>query len=132
MDCPKCKEAMIVLELRQIEIDYCTSCSGIWLDKGELELLVGDQQEQQDTVLSDFVPQHRSKEKAYRCPICRKKMEKVLSGKQHQILIDRCHNHHGLWFDAGELHLLIESYSGKEDPVVSLLNEMFRYNLKKQ
>ena len=42
MDCPVCKNAMIVLELDEVEVDYCTECEGIWLDAGELELLLGD------------------------------------------------------------------------------------------
>ena len=33
---------MLVLELQQIEIDYCQECEGIWLDAGELELLLDD------------------------------------------------------------------------------------------
>ena len=40
MDCPVCKNAMITLELEEVEIDYCTDCGGIWLDSGELELLL--------------------------------------------------------------------------------------------
>ena len=44
MDCPVCKDAMITLELKDVEIDYCTDCGGIWLDAGELELLLGEQQ----------------------------------------------------------------------------------------
>ena len=39
MDCPACKEPLIVLELNEVEIDNCVSCGGIWLDKGELERL---------------------------------------------------------------------------------------------
>ncbi len=42
MDCPVCKNAMIVLELGEVEIDYCPGCDGIWLDAGELEMLLGD------------------------------------------------------------------------------------------
>ena len=33
---------MITLELQEVEIDYCTDCGGIWLDAGELELLLGE------------------------------------------------------------------------------------------
>ncbi len=40
MNCPVCKEPLIVLELEQIEVDYCTRCAGVWLDAGELELLL--------------------------------------------------------------------------------------------
>ena len=42
MDCPVCKNAMITLELADVEIDYCTDCGGIWLDAGELEMLLGE------------------------------------------------------------------------------------------
>ena len=42
MDCPTCHNAMITLELADVEIDHCTSCGGIWLDSGELELLLDD------------------------------------------------------------------------------------------
>ncbi len=42
MDCPVCKSAMITLELAKVEIDYCTGCKGVWLDAGELEMLLED------------------------------------------------------------------------------------------
>lgn len=38
--CCRCKEEMIVMELHNIEADYCVDCGGIWLDEGELELLL--------------------------------------------------------------------------------------------
>ncbi len=34
-----------MLELDQIEIDHCLSCGGIWLDAGEIELLLETEQE---------------------------------------------------------------------------------------
>ena len=40
MVCPVCRKAMIVVEYHQIELDYCTSCHGVWFDSGELELLL--------------------------------------------------------------------------------------------
>ena len=45
MECMVCQEPMIVLELDDIEIDYCVICAGIWLDAGELELLLEDSKE---------------------------------------------------------------------------------------
>jgi Zn-finger nucleic acid-binding protein len=40
MKCPVCHELMMVLELEKVEIDYCVLCRGIWLDEGELEMLL--------------------------------------------------------------------------------------------
>ena len=38
MKCPVCKDIDLVMSERQgIEIDYCPSCRGVWLDRGELD-----------------------------------------------------------------------------------------------
>ena len=41
MKCPHCPETTLVMTDRQgIEIDYCPSCRGVWLDRGELDKLL--------------------------------------------------------------------------------------------
>lgn len=41
MKCPHCTETTLVMTERQgIEIDYCPSCRGVWLDRGELDKLI--------------------------------------------------------------------------------------------
>lgn len=41
MDCPVCKNVQLVMSDRQgIEIDYCPSCRGVWLDRGELDKII--------------------------------------------------------------------------------------------
>ena len=40
MNCPVCKEPMIIVEHERIELDYCTTCLGVWFDAGELSLLL--------------------------------------------------------------------------------------------
>lgn len=41
MLCPVCKNVNLAMTDRQgIEIDYCPSCRGIWLDRGELDRLI--------------------------------------------------------------------------------------------
>ena len=41
MKCPQCKDNALAMSERQgIEIDYCPSCRGIWLDRGELDKLI--------------------------------------------------------------------------------------------
>lgn len=41
MKCPACTETHLMLSERQgVEIDYCPSCRGIWLDRGELDKLL--------------------------------------------------------------------------------------------
>jgi len=38
--CPKCKGPMRTYARNGITIDQCTTCHGIFLDRGELELLI--------------------------------------------------------------------------------------------
>ena len=41
MLCPVCKSVELVMADRQgIEIDYCPTCRGVWLDRGELDKLI--------------------------------------------------------------------------------------------
>jgi len=41
MKCPTCPDATLVMTERQgVEIDYCPTCRGIWLDRGELDKLL--------------------------------------------------------------------------------------------
>jgi Zn-finger nucleic acid-binding protein len=127
MDCPVCKKsAMIVLELDQVEVDYCTDCNGIWLDSGELEMLFADA-EQAKQLIDSFQSAAGSNEKKRRCPICLKKMEKILIGDETEpVVIDRCRKSHGLWFDRGELPKTLEKGNfDKEKKVIRLLSEIF-------
>ena len=41
MKCPHCKDqALVMSEHQGVEIDYCPSCRGLWLDRGELDKLL--------------------------------------------------------------------------------------------
>ncbi|MBI5893963.1 MAG: zf-TFIIB domain-containing protein [Deltaproteobacteria bacterium] len=37
MRCPKCGMHLIEIDYKNIKIDKCSECEGIWLDAGELE-----------------------------------------------------------------------------------------------
>jgi hypothetical protein len=39
MACPRCSAAMTEVALEHVKIDRCIGCGGVFLDKGELELL---------------------------------------------------------------------------------------------
>jgi Zn-finger nucleic acid-binding protein len=42
--CPKCGAGMRTYERNGIHIDQCTSCRGVFLDRGELEHLIDAEQ----------------------------------------------------------------------------------------
>jgi Zn-finger nucleic acid-binding protein len=90
---------MITLELAEVEVDYCTVCGGIWLDAGELELLLADA-EQTKELLDSFKIDSDCAEKRRKCPICLKRMQKIIVGPSRPVLLlDKCPKGDGLWFD---------------------------------
>ena len=40
MQCPNCDSQLTMTERQGIEIDYCPSCRGVWLDRGELDKII--------------------------------------------------------------------------------------------
>jgi Zn-finger nucleic acid-binding protein len=119
---------MITLELDNVEIDYCTDCGGIWLDSGELEMLLGDPT-RAETLIASFAIDADSTEKRRKCPICDKKMTKVVVGRTSpKLLIDRCRKGHGLWFDKGELQDIFDrAQLDADNKIQKLLADMFSH-----
>ena len=38
MNCPRCSGSQLQRAMRQgVEVDFCTTCLGIWFDRGEVE-----------------------------------------------------------------------------------------------
>jgi len=135
MICPVCKYDMIVVEYHNIELDYCNSCKGVWFDSGELELLLESHGLEEIKVFLDDIRNSQeavSSEKKRNCPICGRKMKKTAIGGQPEVLIDICHDKHGLWFDGGEVTQLVRHLSGEHPPkhdsreqVIGFLEEVF-------
>lgn len=40
MKCPKCGGDLVERDLKHVKVDQCTECEGVWLDKGEIEMLM--------------------------------------------------------------------------------------------
>ena len=120
---------MITLELEDVEIDHCVNCGGIWLDAGELELLLGEPAKAKD-LLDSFKIDSRSVEETRKCPICDKKMRKIIVGSSKPtLLIDKCRRGDGLWFDRGELHDIFDRAElDKDSKIQRLLTDMFGHS----
>ena len=137
MICPACRKPTIVVEHENIELDYCTSCSGVWFDTGELELLLESMQLEKSSLSLENIlalPETMSTEKKRRCPICRQKMRKATIGKEPEVLIDVCSQGEGLWFDGGEINQIISQCVGKscaetdsQSRVLSFLRDTFKF-----
>jgi len=126
MRCPVDKEPLVILEYQGVEIDYCLTCGGVWLDAGELELLLGD-----EAACASFIaggdPKAIAGEKPRRCPACRKKMAKIVTKGDKPVVYDQCKRGHGLWFDDGELENVLQQGMAVQGStqVVTFLRDMF-------
>ena len=56
LTCPKCRGTMRNYERNGIHIDQCTECRGVFLDRGELELLMDA-----ESAYTQTAPQGRAK-----------------------------------------------------------------------
>lgn len=125
MKCPACRDVMIVLELEQVEVDHCVACGGVWLDGGELELLLEDAEERKK-LLESISKGQASHEKSRKCPMCDRKMAKAVCGPAKQLLLDRCPKRHGFWFDRNELLTVLQlGGADRESKVVHFLQKIF-------
>ncbi len=128
--CPTCREPMIVLELQGVEVDYCLTCHGTWLDAGELELITELAAGQPGPLQLALHAAGRGRSGQRRCPRCRRKMRLIDVGQGPVVELDRCPAGHGLWLDAGELATVVSEFSGQENAhVAEFLGDLFRHKL---
>jgi uncharacterized protein len=126
--CPKCHIDLIILRFKDVEVDLCQKCQGIWLDDGELQdLLAHDGNATQDPLLQFQNTEGRTPQgNPYLCPRCDSPMQELTAQtKTSELAIERCGLGHGLWFDAQELQQLLASFSPATSSSIKYLNEVF-------
>ena len=40
MKCPKCGATLVTVDLHGVQVDRCPECGGLWLDAGEIDVLM--------------------------------------------------------------------------------------------
>lgn len=63
MPCPIDGTQLVMSERQGIEIDYCPTCRGVWLDRGELDKIV-----QRSAPESGPIPQHQQPAQPHYAP----------------------------------------------------------------
>jgi Zn-finger nucleic acid-binding protein len=116
--CPRCSDVLDRLSASGIEVDVCSSCAGIWLDKGELAVL---------KVSGSFFEMLRLKPAGRRkappssaavtlsCPACPGTLSAF---PLVDVAIDICGSCQGLWLDKGELDVALKALDSKTDQAV--------------
>ncbi|HEY0007293.1 MAG TPA: zf-TFIIB domain-containing protein [Tepidisphaeraceae bacterium] len=69
MECPRCHSDLIVTQRQGVEIDTCSKCRGVWLDRGELDKLINrhDAYDEEDEPRSrpEYREHHHPKRKSF-------------------------------------------------------------------
>lgn len=135
MICPVCRQGALIVEYKNIELDYCPNCQGVWFDGGELELLLeiaglGDYDKYLDGMIN--AAEAKTAEKKRKCPVCRRKMKKTYVDEGKTIMVDVCSHGHGIWFDKGEVQGLVNKLAAKSKSksatanLLSFVGDMFQ------
>ncbi len=71
MNCPVDGTTLVMSERQGVEIDYCPSCRGVWLDRGELDKILDRAADDDDDLPRDRDREYREeryerREPAYR------------------------------------------------------------------
>lgn len=129
--CPKCDVPLFILHFKDIEIDFCNHCQGLWLDAGELEALMQQTGANTNDPLLKFQQQNgvQPNGRPHLCPRCDAALHEIQVNHAgaSRLTLDKCPRGHGLWFDAEELQQLLtmfppDSGAGK---TIDYLNELF-------
>jgi Zn-finger nucleic acid-binding protein len=107
--CPRCGNPCQIKTYEGVTIDECVQCKGVWLDSGELELVI-ERQESQFTagftsetlrLSSPMIPESE-KTAILKCPLCEQSMRTMNFNYSSGVIINTCPRH-GAWFDHEEL-----------------------------
>jgi len=112
MACPRCGGVMQTVGAGQgVEIDPCSECGAIWLDAGELEVLLAGHAPAPDAprptmgALREHMQGRVPAETAVKyldCPRCGQGMRRTNFGTISGVVVDECVRH-GVLLDPGEL-----------------------------
>lgn len=105
-DCPRDRTRLVPEKHKDVTVDACPKCRGIYLDKNELKKLSGDAD--LNKYLRDMVGYDVDSQLI--CPSCGGLMDlEAVRGVEVEV----CLTCFGLWLDAGELDALVAA-KGKE------------------
>ncbi len=117
MLCPLCREELLVVEFRDVELDLCLTCQGIWFDADELAVL-GALAGAPASIESSLAALPAQKApRRLRCPRCDRRLREIEApGRPDSVRIDRCARGDGIWFDRNELEAVLRGSLPEDAP----------------
>jgi Zn-finger nucleic acid-binding protein len=97
MFCPRCKRDTLVtrtIKDRGVKVEHCSSCGGIWFERGELEKAV-------PAAVDGLRPPDDAEKGRRLCPECFEPMQ-TYQYPHTMVQVDQCGECRGIWLDARE------------------------------
>jgi Zn-finger nucleic acid-binding protein len=113
--CPRCDRRLHMVVRFGTRLDNCAHCGGIWLDGGELSVILTQPKEEirklDDDLRRECAEGSLSTPGLLLCPICHVPMELKPFASAGGAVLDTCMHCRGVWTDAGEFTPISESAS---------------------
>jgi len=97
MKCPECQDAeLVATELKDVIIDICERCGGLWFDHTELSAIIDENRAVRD--IEDSVPDtDENSVLKLKCPKCLVKMRHRILAEEASL--ERCPSCLGTWIN---------------------------------
>jgi Zn-finger nucleic acid-binding protein len=121
--CPRCDVGLLTRSVGHVKVDECSSCRGVWVDNRTMGSIIEDLALHVD-VRAAFPQQaapptlrDRPGPMYVHCPACRDIMNRRQFAPGSKVVVDVCRAD-GLWFDAGELTLVVDFCERRGDELL--------------
>jgi len=111
LKCPKCNSDLMPTIRHKIEVNYCQSCKGMWLEHQELEQLEDEVFDFGEHAKGTLV--FSSTPTTDKCPEC-SALLKRFRYRLYDLEMEFCENQHGYWLDDDEDTRVLELMKKEE------------------
>ena len=111
MKCPRCGVDLQPTERHQLKVNYCQSCTGMWLEHDELEQLEDEVFDFGDRWKGTLVPSSTATNA--KCPECAASLRRF-HYRFYDLEMEFCPNQHGYWLDDDEDTRVLELMKREE------------------
>jgi Zn-finger nucleic acid-binding protein len=114
MQCPRCTCEMRKVRVRDIELDTCDACEGVWFDSDELRQVLDMNKDElysseiAHTMEATVEHEETPGRSEMPCPRCGKELARYCYQGYSGIVLDGCDEACGIWLDDGELKKLFD------------------------
>ena len=120
--CIKCEHVMNPKMVDDVEVDYCPSCRGLWLDRDEIRQLADksdDELEELRELVQEGAPAEPARSSVESpCPACGGKLTLAVFGS---IYMEHCTACDGVYLDRGELDKAMFVVKARGNEIVTIV-----------